>query len=369
MNSNTAMNDRIDIQIFNVGAGDSILIEFCSKVPQYVVIDSNLRKIDNKILNPVYEFLKLKNVKNISTIIISHFHQDHYNGIENLLNNFKIGKIVIPPFLSNKSSQFNKIIDSYKKKIQQFLDRCSDDDLVKKVESLAILLRFLTNNDDILEEVSGTESTLRFPGVNNYTGTVYLPLTKIKGILHNLIVHSDYELNQFPEMNESSIAFSLNCFGYNILLTGDSTINQWNEHKRRMNRDNIENLEIDLLKVPHHGSKYNNNEKLFDYILRKNQTSKYIFVSADGIRHPDKELFDLINKYQLLPYCTNHSKFCLPDNVYPIMPLNKIPHKILPFLINYSESMPIPCQNDIHISISSKGLDVKSSSNVPCVYH
>ncbi len=186
MNLSTKMHETINVHFFNVGAGDSIVIEFCSEVNEYVVIDSNLVERDSRKVNPAFEFLQSKNVSRISTLVLSHLHQDHYTGIEHLLANFEIKKLVIPPFLSAKSAQYNKIIDKYKEKIKDYATRCSDTDVFQYCKSLTYLLYFITNNDNIVEEVSGKESILRFPGIPEFHGRVYLPLKKITGVLHHL---------------------------------------------------------------------------------------------------------------------------------------------------------------------------------------
>lgn len=182
------MNEEVNINFLNAEEGDSIVIEFISESSKkYVVIDSNLIKYNSKKICPAYEFLKAKNVSSISTLIISHFHQDHYNGIEFILNNFSIEKIVIPPFLSIKSKQYNKIIDSYKNKIKKTIELSSDDDVFQYCKSLAVLIHYISHNDSKVEEASGKESVLRFPGINELNFIVYLPLPKIKGVLHCLI--------------------------------------------------------------------------------------------------------------------------------------------------------------------------------------
>ncbi len=171
-------------------------------------------------------------------------------------------------------------------------------------------------------------------------------------------------------MNDSSIAFCLNCYGHKILLTGDSTFTQWREHKRQMSWDNITNLKINSLKAPHHGSKYDNNEELYEYCFdfNENREAKHLFISADGIRHPDKEVFDLINKFELIPHCTNFSKHCLPPSVVQFKPMTDIPKKMRTFLLNYAEKLAIPCQGDILLSISDSEIKITNSSGMPCIY-
>lgn len=170
-------------------------------------------------------------------------------------------------------------------------------------------------------------------------------------------------------MNDSSIAFKLNCFGHNILLTGDSTKSQWMAHKIQMARDIILNLNVDCLKIPHHGSKDNNTNDLYNYFFNSNKFPKYTFTSADGLRHPDKEFFELVTKFDLIPYCTNLSQFCLPPNVLRFESMKDIPNINHPFLINYIEKKPIPCQGDLHIRLTSKEIRIRNSTGIPCIFH
>ena len=85
-------------------------------------------------------------------------------------------------------------------------------------------------DDAKVEEVVGRESILRFPGVEDITALVYLPLKKIKGRLYQSIVSERYNLDNFPEINDSSIAIRMTCYDYNVLLSGDSTLPQWREN-------------------------------------------------------------------------------------------------------------------------------------------
>lgn len=360
---------KINIYVFNVNEGESIIVEIVAGENKYIVIDCNLIYPNKQKTNPAYNFLKSKNVEKISSLIITHFHKDHYDGIEDILNNFEISKIIIPPFLSSKSKQYNKIINAYREKVREVLDRTNDNEVVQSAKSLTFLLKYICENGDKVEEASGKESILRLPTIDDLEAYIYLPLKKITSVLHSIITDDDFSLNHFPKMNDSSIAIALNCFGHKVLLSGDSTIEQWREHKRLMARDNINNLGIELLSAPHHGSKYDNTENLYNYLLTPDKLRKFLFISAEGNKNPAKEIFDLISKYELYPYCTNISPLCLPSNIKLLKQKPNLPSKIIPFIRNYIEDTPFPCQGDIIVSIDPiKEVDISSSTNFPCVY-
>ncbi|MFH0926264.1 MAG: hypothetical protein V1872_11675 [bacterium] len=238
---------------------------------------------------------------------------------------------------------------------------------VRKSEASNIL-SFLSNNWDKIEEICGKEIIFRVPGISEINGIAYLPLKKIEGILYQKIQNEDFELDNFPDINDASIVISIECHGQRILFTGDSTLSQWMEHKRQMERDNFTNLDVHFLKVPHHGSKDNNTLELYKYFIKEFYPARHLFISTNGISHPHKELFEIINELKLIPHCTNISSSC-NKNLLPFKIMPDIPIETRSFLMHYAESQQTPCQGDIVLSLDSSGMDIKSSNNLPCVYN
>ncbi len=361
---------KLNIHFFNVGKGDSIIVEIESDINKYLVIDSHLIKKNSQWVNPAYEFLKSKKVERINGLVITHFHLDHFAGVELFLKNFEIGKLYIPPVLSKKSKTFNKQLKNIRKRIIEISEHTNEDPITKPSLSFSHLIHYLSNNEDKIEELQGKSSDFMIPDIEEFTAKVFLPLAKIKGIIQKKIENSSYELDNFSDSNEASITFSIKFNDYIILFTGDSTMKQWREHKIQMKHVGINNLNVFFLKVPHHGSKNNNNEELYKYLFKDFKEQKYIFISADGRSHPHNELFDLVEKFKLIPYCTNLAKQCA-SNLISFNPMTDIPPKMRFSINNYDvESSPIPCQGDITLSIDSDSKDftVQSSNNMHCLY-
>jgi len=230
------------------------------------------------------------------------------------------------------------------------------------------LLVYLRRHESKIEEATGKESIFRFPGAEEIEARVYLPLKDIRGRLHEIIDRDDFDPTHFTEMNDASIAFSLRCHGHEVLLTGDSTLSQWGEHRRQMKRGGVYNLEADFLKVPHHGSKNNNNEDLYSYFFRQKGDGKHVFISADGREHPHNELFSLVHDYGLKPHCTNLSRYCIPLSAGKLRPMHEIPPPLRNVLANYIEEIPIPCQGDITLTIGASGFSVTTINDMLCAY-
>ncbi|ADL52136.1 MBL fold metallo-hydrolase [Clostridium cellulovorans] len=100
------------------------------------------------------------------------------------------------------------------------------------------------------------------------------------------------ELLEFNECdtgleNRSSISFILKFYDKSMLFLGDSSPIDYDEVLEKIGQDmKDEKLKFDLVKVSHHGSKYNISKKFFDIV-----TSDRYIISTNGYghHHPDFE--------------------------------------------------------------------------------
>lgn len=82
---------RLEVDFFDVGQGDSALI----KIPggPVILIDGGP---DNKVLRRLGENLPFYR-RRIDYLIISHYHEDHVVGLIEVINRYKVGKIIYAP--------------------------------------------------------------------------------------------------------------------------------------------------------------------------------------------------------------------------------------------------------------------------------
>ncbi|HAT1901396.1 TPA: MBL fold metallo-hydrolase [Legionella pneumophila] len=360
---------KANIHFFDVSHGDSIVIEYIlEESSHFIVIDCNYSKRVNTRVNPAFEFLKKKNVQNIDAVVLTHLHADHYTGMDEILNEFEVNKILIPPFLSLKSGIFNKEIDKIKAKIIELISRTNDELILKRSYSLANIIHFLSNNEDKIIEANGPENAFRLPFSSEPLGNILLPLPRVKGRLRQMISAGNFELDSFGEMNDASVVLLLNIGKNKIIFGADSTESQWLQHARQLKNDGVICWDSNMLKAPHHGSKHNNTKKLYDYLLTSH-SDNYVFISAEGKKHPHDEIFDLIVERNMLPYCTGLARQCLGSNISSIAGLARIPKQFRPMLSSYEiEDLPVACQGDITIEISDISTKIYSSTGNSCIY-
>lgn len=86
--------------------------------------------------------------------------------------------------------------------------------------------------------------------------------------------------------NASSIAFILRCDGLSVLMLGDSFPQNVEAYLRSQGYSEDKPLEVDFVKVAHHGSKHNTSNELLDIIK-----CNHYLISTNGsiFRHPDRD--------------------------------------------------------------------------------
>ena len=86
--------------------------------------------------------------------------------------------------------------------------------------------------------------------------------------------------------NASSIAFILRCDGLSILMLGDSFPQNVEAYLRSKGYSEDNPLEVDFVKVAHHGSKHNTSNELLDIIK-----CNHYLISTNGkiYQHPDRD--------------------------------------------------------------------------------
>lgn len=114
-----------------------------------------------------------------------------------------------------------------------------------------------------------------------------------KGDILNISNINFHVLNPMYDTNEndSSIVLYFNINGYNILLTGDAS----KSIEEAMIKEH--DIDVDILKLGHHGSKTSTSETLIS-----KTKPKYGIISVgenNRFKHPNKEVLDILNKYDV----------------------------------------------------------------------
>lgn len=188
------------------------------------------------------KYLKELGVTRLDAIMVSHPHADHMGGMADIIKSFDIGKIYmsdVPDSQTPTTVAYEKMLDA--------------------IEGKDLRIKILYGGDNI-ELPEGAEGDILGP---------------VKG-------------EEFDELNDYSLVFSLKYSGKTFLFMGDSET-----PANRLIMESGADMDADVLKVPHHGSAGAGNKTLMravspDYAV--------ICVGAgNDYGHPTEKILNLLD--------------------------------------------------------------------------
>ena len=294
---------QTELNILPAYNGDSILIKtFDKNKDEFIIL------IDGGT-SSTFEYSLKKNLNGISKInllVLTHIDSDHIGGLIRFFKNSLIDKIEIDDFWINQpDSTFNKATNE--KALISVRQAENLKTLIKEKKPHS-KIREITIVDNVIN-IKGLEFTILSPTVE-VRDKFYEVYEKEKASLNheNLEVNisssvADYskslkELNKIdfkPDSsinkdiyNSSSIAFVLKCPDVNLLLLADSRAEIITESLKQLGYNTETPLEVDYVKISHHGSLNNTSQELLSLI----ESNNYLISTNGGTsshKHPSRE--------------------------------------------------------------------------------
>ena len=205
-----------------------------------MLIDAGNNEDGPKLVKYIKEDL---GITEFDYLIGTHPHEDHIGGLDDIINNFDIKKIYLP-------------------------------DITTTTKTF----------EDVLDAISSKELTITIPKI----GETF----KLGEADLNII----YTGTNTSDLNSTSIIIKMIFGNYSYLFTGDTT----SEIEKLILKENID---VDVLKVAHHGSKYSSSLEFL-----KKATPSYAIISVgknNSYNHPSSETINNLKKYTNNIYLTS----------------------------------------------------------------
>lgn len=265
---------ELNINFVDVGQGDCILVSANNK---NYIIDAGgpiftKYNIGDKIVIP---YLLKKGIKNIDGIFISHYDKDHCSAVPLLIEKLNVKRIFVGYIDINN-------------------DQCNDIINIANVNKLPINL--IKKNSKI----------------------------KISNDIEIFVLNPDNNMTNSD--NNNSLVLLLRYYNFKILFTGD--IEEVIENNIIEDYD----IDIDLLKVAHHGSK---TSSALEFIEEMNPEFAVFSVGKNNYGHPDKAILERYKKEDIKIFRTDEDGMIgvkLTKNSIKIIPHKRNKQNIYEFV-------------------------------------
>lgn len=273
----------LQLAFLDVGHGDTIVISTIEdNIKRAIIIDCNdAIKTKNYILK--------NEIQVIDYIVITHLHQDHYKGVNALIdfllkNNIGIG------YICWEKDKYSRTDEEQKSRYKIFTAKLDEYHINKGINYVG--KRFEKN---------------RYRKLDNGV---------IRGLTAQIIYPNSFVANHFDDknVNNTSAVIQINYNNFKIILPGDLEGEGWH-----MLKENMPDLKCDILKVPHHGGYFSEGENTLSLGQVIDCTSpKFAIISTgqnEKYKHPSKETIEYLANKNINILCTEVTNLCDRDRL------------------------------------------------------
>jgi beta-lactamase superfamily II metal-dependent hydrolase len=323
------------VRVLEANHGDCILVSYQGELDTVnILIDGGTsttfkhgprQRYDGALCKVLDELKKKK--QNIDLAVLTHIDDDHIHGL--------IKAFEAPDYLSKmvKSIWFNssRIIT------QHFnAPEIPENNILLTNDSPQTSVRQGKELETLLEEIGCERAPIIKAGQVHKVGPFTMTVLSPKKAQHERLLHKwssesergvtsahndDYQLSlkeiweadEFESdssvYNGSSIAFLLETDNTKMLFLGDAHDQVLVKNIKKLGFSETNKLELDLVKISHHGSQYNTSSEFLSML----QSSRYV-ISTNGSRHglPNKRTIARIIKETDGQICFNYSVVTKP---------------------------------------------------------
>lgn len=235
------MKNMLEIHFLRITWGDIILLK---QGEEAAMIDTGFAEY----YDAIKEYLDKLGIKKLSFILLSHFHNDHYGSIPNLVKNFEVEKVYLKEYsgLDKTGSSGTLAGDDYRSaEMNQW------QEIKKTIEEYSSYVRV-----EDLDEIT-------FGG---HTLNLFRTANTIREIYEDKTYEETYHQILFSE-NVNSLAAFMKVNGVNIFFGGDLYDVEYNHPRASYANYQIADAigeQIDIYKVPHHGTGGSNSPMALD---------------------------------------------------------------------------------------------------------
>jgi beta-lactamase superfamily II metal-dependent hydrolase len=265
---------KIKFHSLKAKKGDAFVIEWA---------DRNAILIDGGTPNTYSEIVKVLKPLKLLAVFITHVDKDHIGGIIHLINKTNVD-ISNTQFYMNHPDLFNYYSGE---KV-----RYEDGDSLKNILGVeGKLFKQINTSENATICVQGLDIKVLSPAVE-LVGKLNKNWTASSILKDGKLDYLQRQVNNGDIINKSSVAKLVSYGGIKILLLADSHPDIIVESLKDLGYSKNNPLNVDLIKLSHHGSRYSTSNALLEIAKTKNY---YISTNGAGNSyHPHSEIIEML---------------------------------------------------------------------------
>lgn len=211
----------------------------------------------------IARFLTKKGVRKLDVVIISHYHDDHYGGLLDLIGKKNISLLLMP---------------------------------LPSIREEEILLSYIASN------------------VSDDTKIKFFKTGESLDIGDNISITPVFANDESDDANDRGLILMLQCFDRRFLFTGDITSEA---EEKILSLHNDESLDADVLKIAHHGSKYSSSE---EFCKAVSPEYSVISVGNNSYGHPSGDVLARLSEFSEVLRTDNNGNitFYIEENSFKV---------------------------------------------------
>lgn len=359
-------NYSLEVDFIPVGeeskSGDAIALRFGIyknekwKNQTIMIIDGGNSNSGDALVKHVRE---VYNSNKVDRVILTHPDGDHASGLRNVIEQLEVGKIWMHQPWKHWGDLKDSIVDNKITK-KSFSDRLREAyQYAHYIEQLANEKKieiysphqggYFHIQEEKLLTILGPSNELYLKLIQASEKTPDMAVTEAKSkIFLNTVKKLEYEDMSFETEhlaedniatsaeNDMSLVMLLTVGGAKVLFTGDAgTQGLFNAITYATSRG-ISLKDLNILDVPHHGSRHNLSKGILKYI--KAESGVISCAKKGEPKHPSKIVTNSLLRRNITPYKTQGQLLHYDHG--------EVPNR------NYSPAIPIPFSNQVEISIN-----------------
>jgi beta-lactamase superfamily II metal-dependent hydrolase len=335
----------LQIHIFNVGQGDSVLIQFPNG--SWGVVDC---KADDHSSRPsALQYLIAHGVPKLAFVCLTHPHADHFSGLPSILNHY--GPNIDSIWSFRLDSHHLKRFFATKKNAATTTSRRRDlDGLVEVYKHIVTAMR--------QNRLLPLDANSRSIAIGDVEVDCLAPHPKEIGAYQSSLARSEKNPEVYKgDENRLSVVLRLKYGQGSVILGSDATTSSWIDIMRVSERRK-DSLASGLVKVSHHGSRDGFFGGAWKKITASAQTTHGAISAGNQYSHPHREVIGELRDLNVRLHCTNYAASCVKSERVDLTKFEGLPEstKLQLLMLDQTSNTPqIPCDGDLHFSLDTNG--------------